>query len=271
MTTHNERKRPMPTVSRKPTEVKRPEPEPELPRKLRLAGAPKAEPEYYRSWQGSLSSHFTMVPNGLLRGDLGLTNDEHSVLLVLLSWAPSPGSAGPARPSATITRKGGVRIPNLAEWANQSRSQTKRSLKVLTERGFITAELRPGESSTYTVHHDHIARHIKMPPPTLKVKEKTPTQKRLAVELDEMVDRIMTTAPTDDDEMLTKAYNLPTMGRRRKGTTPNKWAQDCMECGVEVPAGAGVMWRGGPRHHRCMPRVPLTLNGKTPPVRNRGA
>src|SRR5204862_7019374 len=97
-TSHGRRTPSMTILSRNPTEVKRTEPE--LPRTLRLAGAPKAEPEYYRSWQGSLSSHFTMVPNGLLRGDLGLTNDEHSVLLVLLSWAPRPGSAGPSPPSA---------------------------------------------------------------------------------------------------------------------------------------------------------------------------
>lgn len=238
----------------------------EPPRRLRLA----AEPRHHESWQEALTSHFTMVPNGLLRGDLSLSHAELRVLLVLLSWAESPGSAGRGASSVTIKRPGGIRITSLAEWADQSRTQTKRSLKVLEQRGFITTEQRAGEPSTYTVHHDAIARHIKMPPVT--VKDRAPAPKRgVVAEVDDLVDRITAPVAGDLDDLVIKAHNLPTTGRRRKGTTPNQWAGSCLTCETEVPAGSGIMWRGGPRHHRCMPPRPLTPPRTTTPVRNKDA
>jgi predicted transcriptional regulator len=92
-------------------------------------------------WDDILKEGYTMIPNVVLRSSLGLDAHSKMVLLHLMVWLQKSDPGAPL--------PGDLRVKNLARWTGMSKSTVQRSLKVLTERGFVYRHGDPGSVSHF--------------------------------------------------------------------------------------------------------------------------
>ncbi len=178
---------------------------------------------FHESWSDATASHFTTLPNGLVRWSINPY--EKTVLLVLVSWSDKTG-----RVSRRLHQK------NLAEWSGMSLRQVQITLSKLKERGLIEVTPAPARASEFLIHLDKIAKLLPEPP----CKEPEPTTKPT-------VRKAVAGVPTSTPP----ASVLQAPPAVQSGVRPNKWDGKCDRCGGDVLAGEGKLVGKVPVHLDC--------------------
>ena len=107
---------------------------------------------YTREGAGRTNYGFLMVPNLFFRSTMGVGPQAWHVLMVLMSWMlrTDPGRA--------LRRKGGIRISNIMEWTEYSRSTVMRALERLEEVGYLNIHSTNGEAHQYQIDIARVVR-----------------------------------------------------------------------------------------------------------------
>lgn len=222
------------------------------------------------------SSHFTIVPNAVLRSSLGLSDRAHRTLCALLSWGDW------ARRGATTVHTLPVSQEKLARDRGGSADTIKRGVAELDAAGFITrCQVAVGKRNRYTIHLDRIETA------TLSGTEGTSALSRRA-DLHPVAGQICTptegrSAPTEKKPSVEetpsnqprrsavagRSAEIPSGDRDSDKPTRlidgravriNQFDGHCRLCRQVLKAGEGILVKNKPEHLSC-PSVGISMVG----------
>lgn len=97
-------------------------------------------------WTNELTANFTVIPNVILRCDLGLDAYAKLILITLMSWMTK------SKPEHWVRARGHISINNLHDWTGISKRKITDAIAVLEERKYIITLRSPGNSTRYAVN-----------------------------------------------------------------------------------------------------------------------